>query len=208
MRYEPGASALLLVDPFNDFLCEGGKLWDEVAELATEVNLVVHLECILMAARSAGLAVVFVPHHRAAPDDYQGWRQLSTVQERTRAMQAFARESWGGQYHQRLLPQAGDVIASEHFGSSGFASTDLDLLLKQRGVRDVILTGMAAHTCVESTGRHASELGYHVTLVTDATAAFSREQMHCAHAVSGPTYAHRIVDTAQLLRDLSNSAAR
>jgi nicotinamidase-related amidase len=47
------------------------------------------------------------------------------------------------------------------------------------------------------------ELGYHVTLVKDATAAFSQEAMHAAHAINGPTYAHAIVTTEELIPQLS-----
>jgi nicotinamidase-related amidase len=88
-------------------------------------------------------------------------------------------------------------------GSSGFANTDLDLQLKQHGVRRIVLTGMIANTCLESTGRFGMELGYHVTLVKDATAAFSREAMHAAHAINGPTYAHAIVTTEELIPQLA-----
>jgi nicotinamidase-related amidase len=47
------------------------------------------------------------------------------------------------------------------------------------------------------------ELGYHVTLVKDATAAFSQEGMHAAHAVNGPTCAHATLTTEELLAQLS-----
>jgi nicotinamidase-related amidase len=46
------------------------------------------------------------------------------------------------------------------------------------------------------------ELGYHVTLVKDATAAFSQEGMYAAHAINGPTYAHAILATKELLTQL------
>ncbi|WP_166361767.1 isochorismatase family protein [Pseudomonas akapageensis] len=59
--------------------------------------------------------------------------------------------------------------------------------------------GLLANTCIESTARYASELGYHVTLVRDATAAFRHEMMHAAHELNGPTFAHSIVDTRELL---------
>jgi nicotinamidase-related amidase len=47
------------------------------------------------------------------------------------------------------------------------------------------------------------ELGYHVTLVKDATAAFSEEAMHAAHHIDGPTFAHEILTTAELRTALS-----
>jgi Isochorismatase family/Bacterial regulatory proteins, luxR family len=95
-----------------------------------------------------------------------------------------------------------------HWGSSGFANTDLDLQLKQRGRDQVILIGLAANTCLETTGKFASELGYHVTLVRDATAAFSTEAMRVAHEINGPTYAHAILTTAELLAVLPKRTRR
>ncbi|PMZ30115.1 isochorismatase, partial [Pseudomonas sp. GW247-3R2A] len=79
--------------------------------------------------------------------------------------------TWGGEWHPDFQPQAGDVIVKEHWGGSGFANTDLDYLLKQHGINKVVVVGMLANTCIESTARFAAELGYHVTLVRDATAA-------------------------------------
>jgi nicotinamidase-related amidase len=87
----------------------------------------------------------------------------------------------------------------EHWAQSGFANTDLDAQLKQRELPQIILVGFLANTCVESTARFGMELGYHVTLVKDATAAFSREGMHVAHEVNGPSFAHAILTTAELL---------
>ncbi|MEU1593287.1 isochorismatase family protein [Streptomyces sp. NPDC005708] len=78
---------------------------------------------------------------------------------------------------------------------SGFATTDLDLQLKQHGIGRVVLAGVPANTCVESTSRFAMELGHHVTLVPDAAAALLPEMMHAAHELNGPTFAHAIVTT-------------
>jgi len=84
-------------------------------------------------------------------------------------------------------------------GQSGFASTDLDFQLKLRGIEKIIVIGMAANTCIEATARGGAELGYHVTLVRDATAAFSPEAMHAAHEINGPTFAHAILTTAAVI---------
>ena len=63
----------------------------------------------------------------------------------------------------------------------------------------VIVIGLLANTCIESTGRYAMELGYHVTLVKDATAAFSSDRMYAAHELNGPNYAHAILTTNELM---------
>jgi nicotinamidase-related amidase len=195
-------TALLFVDPYNDFLSEGGKLWPRVAETATRVNLHAHLRAVRDAARAAGLPVFVVPHHRAEPGEFSGWDHPTPYQLGSAQLQVFAKGSWGGDWHPDFAPQAGDIVVKEHWGGSGFANTDLDFLLKQRGITHVILIGLIANTCIETTGRFAAELGYHVTLVRDATAAFSAEAMHAAHEINGPTFAHAILDTAQLLERL------
>ena len=105
------------------------------------------------------------------------------------------------------MPQKGDVVAGEHWAQSGFANTDLDAQLKQRGITHVIVVGLLANTCIESTARFAMEMGYHVTLVRDATAAFSREHMHAAHDLNAPTFAHAITTTSELVATLAHPAA-
>jgi nicotinamidase-related amidase len=100
------------------------------------------------------------------------------------------------------VPQEGGMIVQEHWGQSGFANTDLDFQLKQQGVTHMIVVGLLANTCIESTSRFAMELGYHVTLVRDGTAAFTREMMRAAHELNGPTFAHEILTTAELIAAL------
>jgi len=157
---------------------------------------------VVSTARARGLKIFFVPHHRWEAGDYVSFDNPSPYQLAGANAQIFAKDSWGGTFHHDFQPQPGDVVVHEHWGSSGFANTDLDLQLKQHGVRHVILIGMIANTCIESTGRFGMELGYHVTLVRDATAAFSHEAMHAAHAINGPTYAHAILTTEELLAGL------
>jgi len=191
-------TGLLLVDPYNDFLHEKGKLHGAAKAIIDEVGMMAHLREIVAAARAAGIRIFYVPHHRAAPGDFAGWRHVTPYQRGGHDLQVFAAGSWGAEWHPDFQPQAGDVMAKEHW-SSGFAGTDLDLQLKQHGVDRIVLVGMIANTCIEATGRYGMELGYHVTLVRDATAAFTREAMRTAHEINGPTYAHAIVTTRELL---------
>lgn len=199
----PGRMAVLLVDPYNDFLSDGGKLWPQVRPVAESVNLHDNLRAVLAAARSAEVVVMFVPHRRWEATNYTGWGHPNPNQHGVDQGQIFARGTWGGEFHPDFQPRDGEVVVLEHWAQSGFANTDLDMQLKQRGITHVVLIGVLANTCVESTARFAMELGYHVTLVRDATAAFSPEMMHAAHSLNGPTFAHRIATTAQLVADLA-----
>jgi nicotinamidase-related amidase len=188
----------LLVDPYNDFLHEGGKLNGPARAILAQRDTLAHMRRIVAQARTTGIRIFYVPHHRALPSDFSGWKHVTPYQQAAHDLQAFATGSWGGEWHPDFVPQPGDVVAKEHW-SSGFAGTDLDLQLRQHGVGRIVLIGMIANTCLEATGRHGMELGYHVTLVRDATAAFSAEAMHSAHEINGRTYAHAIVDTDELL---------
>lgn len=200
--YDPDRTALLLVDPYNDFLHPDGKLWPMVADSARAVGLHANLRGAIDAARAAGLCVFIVPHHQWEPGDFDDWDHPSPYQLGAAQQQVFARGSWGAQWHADFAPHPTDIIVKEHWGSSGFANTDLDMRLKQRRITHVILVGLIANTCIETTGKFASELGYHVTLVSDATAAASAEALHCAHAINGPTFAHAILTTAELVAAL------
>jgi nicotinamidase-related amidase len=203
MSYDPSTTAILLIDPYNDFLSEGGKLWPRVKAIAEEVRLLKHLREIVSAARTAAFKIIFVPHHRWQAGGYVSFDNPSPYQLGSAKAQVFAKDSWGGTFHDDFQPQAREIVALEHWGSSGFANTDLDLQLKQHSIRRIVLIGMIANTCIESTGRFGIELGYHVTLVKDATAAFSQEAMRAAHAINGPTFAHAIVTTDELIPQLS-----
>lgn len=197
-QYPASSTGLLLVDPYNDFLSDGGKLHARAKAVAEQVGTLVNLRKVVAAVRAGGIQVFYIPHHRSRPDDLKLWKHPSPYQMGAARAQIFAEGSWGGQWHPEFEPQPSDVIVHEHWGASGFANTDLDFQLKQHGIQQVIVVGMLANTCIESTGRFAAELGYHVTLVRDATAAFSAEAMHAAHEINGPTFAHAIATTKEL----------
>ena len=137
--------------------------------------------------------VFYVPHHRWREGYYDGWRHPGPWQTLTDRESIFGEGMWGGEWHPELAPNPGDVVVQPHWGQNGFANTDLDFQLKQRGIEKIIVIGMIANTCVEATARGGAELGYHVTLVCDATAAFSPEAMHAAHEINGPAFAHAIL---------------
>jgi nicotinamidase-related amidase len=202
--YAANDTALLIIDPYNDFMSEGGKLYDRTKETANAAGFYTHLPRVIDAIRAASIQVFIVPHRRWRPGDYDGWLQLNESQQGVNRTQLFAEGSWGGEFHPCFGPKPGDVMVHEHWAQSGFANTDLDAQLKLRGIRKIILVGMVANTCVESTARFGMELGYNVTLVKDATAAFSAAGMHAAHEVNGPTYAHAILTTDELLASLGN----
>jgi nicotinamidase-related amidase len=197
--YAADHTALLIVDPYNDFMSDGGKAYEQTRQTAEAVGFYANMRRLIPAIRAAHIQVVIVPHHRWRDGDFNGWKHMNPTQVRVNQTQTFAAGTWGGEFHPEFGPCDGDVVVHEHWAQSGFANTDLDAQLKQRGIQKLILVGMVANTCVESTARFGMELGYHVTLIKDATAAFSLEGMHAAHEVNGPSFAHAILTTEELL---------
>ena len=84
------------------------------------------------------------------------------------------------------------------------ANTDLDLQLKKHGMHQLIIMGLIAHTCVESTVRYAAENGYEVTVVKDAVADYSDEEMHAALDINIPNYANAVVTTNEVVESMSS----
>lgn len=199
LLYPSRETALLMLDPYNDFLSEGGKLYDRIKDVAHTVGLFDNLRRITKTARAAGIQVFIVPHHRSTDGDYDHWKHMNPTHVISDRLKTFAKGSWGGDWHPEFGPQPGDVIVKEHWSQSGFANTDLNEQLRQHGIEKIILVGLRANTCLESTGRFGMELGYHVTLVKDATASFSMEEMHTAHEVNGPMFAHEILTTNEVI---------
>jgi ureidoacrylate peracid hydrolase len=116
---------------------------------------------------------------------------------------SFEYGTWGGEIRPGFEPKAGDIVAMEHWCSSGFANTDLDLQLKKHGIHQLIVIGLIAHTCIEATVRFAAELGYEVTVVKDATADYSDEEMHAALDINIPNHASAIVSTTEVVDSIS-----
>ena len=156
------------------------------------------------AARSAGIRICYALHHRYRGGDYETWKYMVPIQKAGFKSKVFAEGSWGGEIRGEFKPQPGDIVAQEHWCSSGFANTDLDLQLKKHGIHQLIVIGLIAHTCVEATVRYAAELGYDVTLVKDAIADYSDREMHAALEVNLPNYASAIVTAAGIVETFAS----
>ena len=203
--YDKQLTALLVIDPYNDFISEGGKIWPRIRAVAEANDCVPHMVQVLNAARKAKLRVFYALHRRYRTGDYETWKYVAPIQKRAWASKSFEYGAWGGELHPNFKPEPGEIVATEHWCSSGFANTDLDLQLKKHGVHQLIVIGLIAHTCVEATVRYAAELGYEVTVVKDATADYSDEHMHAALHVNIPNYANAIVTTNEIVDSLSSA---
>jgi len=204
LTFQKEITALLLVDPYNDFISEGGKIWDRIKGVAEANNCVPNMLGILEAARKAALRVFYAMHRRYRPGDYETWKYIAPIQKRGWASKVFEFGTWGGEIRSEFQPKPGEIVAAEHWCSSGFANTDLDLQLKKHGIHKLIVVGLIAHTCIEATVRYAAELGYDVTMVRDATADYSDREMHAALEVNIPNYANAVVSTDVIVDALSS----
>jgi ureidoacrylate peracid hydrolase len=199
ITYDKQITALLVIDPYNDFISEGGKVWNRIRSVAEANDCVPHMLQVLQAARNVGLRVFYAMHRRYRPGDYETWKYIAPIQKVAWGRKTFEFGTWGGEIRPEFEPKPGEIVAMEHWCSSGFANTDLDLLLKKHGIHQLIVIGLIAHTCVEATVRYAAELGYEVTVVKDATADYSDKEMHAALDINIPNYASAIVTTNEVV---------
>jgi ureidoacrylate peracid hydrolase len=169
----PANAALLVVDVQNDFVADGG-FFDRIgADIKTIQRAIPSVVKLVDCAREAGVLVVFVqaiydPQYLSAP---MRERNLRCKLEMPRCLTG----SWGADFY-ALRPRPGEPVVIKH-RYSAFPNTELDELLKGRGIRSLLLSGVATDTCVESTGRDAYFIDYYVTLVADCCGAF-REPDH------------------------------
>lgn len=108
--------------------------------------------------------------------------------------------TWQTEIIEELTPAAGDIVVTNE-RVSGFINSPLDTLLRARGVGTILIFGVSTNLSVESTVRHASDLGYDVILVEDASSTTSEE----AHSVAVETMRLLVADvvtTEQVLSDL------
>jgi nicotinamidase-related amidase len=202
--YEVNRTAFLVVDPYNDFMTPGGKMYETTKESADSVGFYEHMRRLLPAVRAAGIQIVVVPHLRWRKGQFDNWNHINTIQTQGRDTQAFEDGAWGGDWNEEFGPKAGDIVVNEHWAQNGFANTDLHLQLKERDIDRIVLVGFIANSCVEATGRYGMELGYHVTLISDAIGAFDMEGMEAAR-INGPMFAHAIHTTDEWIALLPQS---
>lgn len=106
-----------------------------VAKVARSVDLHANLGRVRDAARSVGVPIFILPHHRHKPTDFDGWAHPTPFQLGAHDAKLFATEIWGGEWYPRFGPEPGDFVVKEHWSRSSFADTDLDVQLRQHGIR-------------------------------------------------------------------------
>jgi nicotinamidase-related amidase len=107
--YDKSITALLVVDPYNDFISEGGKIWPRIKAVAEANNCVPNMLEVLNAARNAKLRVFYAMHHRYRPGDYETWRYIAPIQRAAWRNKSFEYGTWRGEIRAEFAPQPGEI---------------------------------------------------------------------------------------------------
>ena len=107
LKFDKEITALLVIDPYNDFISEGGKIWDRLKTVAEANNCVPHMLQVLNAARKAELRVFYALHHRYRPGDYETWKYIAPIQKAAWSHKTFEYGTWGGEIRTRVRASTG-----------------------------------------------------------------------------------------------------
>jgi nicotinamidase-related amidase len=187
MAIDPMTTAVVLIEYQNDFTSEGGVLHSAVEEVMDKTNMLANTKRVVDAARAAGVTVMHAPITFA-----KGCGELSArpygILKGVVDGQCFVKGSWGAAIIDELAPQEGDIVIEGKRGLDTFASTNLDFILRSKGITTIVLGGFLTNCCVESTMRTGYEHGYQVLTLTDCMAATSLEQHDNAIAYDFPMF--------------------
>ncbi|WP_331458569.1 isochorismatase family protein [Mycobacterium nebraskense] len=95
MTYSKDTTGLVLIDPYNDFISPGGKVWDRLEGVIESNDCVTHMKQVLDAARVANIRVFCALHRRYRPGDYETWKYVAPVQEAAWSRRTFEFGTWG-----------------------------------------------------------------------------------------------------------------
>jgi ureidoacrylate peracid hydrolase len=185
----PNTTAVVLIEYQNDFTTQGGKLHDAVKPVMESTNMLENTVEMVTEARKAGATIVHVPIQFAP-----GFNELSRdpygILKGCKDGQVFEKGSWGAEIVDVLKPQPGDIVIEGKRGLDGFASTNLDFILRGRKIDTIAIGGFLTNCCVESTMRTGYELGYNVITIKDCAATVSEQAQSGAIEHDFPMFSH------------------
>ena len=173
-------TAVVIVDPQNDFLSPEGVAWGVVGNSVTENDTVNNIEKLMMAAKKSGIPL-FISPHWYFPNDHH-WMFEGALEKLMHDIRMFDRagqldvtgfEGSGSDWVEQLKPyiEHEDTVVVNPHKIYGPQNNDLTLQLRKRRIDKIILGGMSANLCIESHLRDMVEQGFEVVVVKDATAA-------------------------------------
>jgi len=191
--YPRQRTAILIIDPVNDFLSEGGAAWELTKGTVEHNDVVGHLRQLIDGAHQRGISLLFGP--MAYTEEDYAEHQLQKRSGINRIMyekKMFLAGSWGADFHPDLQPGPSDIILEPHKSTDVFM-TDLPQQLERLGTTHLIIAGMAANLCCESTGRHAVERGFDVTYLSDAIGSEDMASYEASIRINYPLLSNAVI---------------
>lgn len=203
LNLDAESTAVVLIEYQNDFTSDGGVLHGAVAPVMESTGMLAKTVELVGAARRAGATIMHAPITFSA-----GYHEISShpygILKGVVDGNAFVKDSWGAAIVDDLAPQPGDIVVEGKRGLDTFASTNLDFILRSKGIRTIVLGGFLTNCCVESTMRSGYENGYQVYTLTDCVAATSQAEHDNAITYDYPMFS--VPTTAQALIDAFSAA--
>lgn len=187
LTLDPATTALVLIEYQNEFTSDGGVLHDAVAEVMDSTGMLSNTVTLVDKARAAGVTIMHAPI-TFAPGYGELTRHPYGILKGVVDGNAFVKGTWGAAIVDELTPADGDILIEGKRGLDTFASTNLDFILRSKGIETIILAGFLTNCCVESTMRSGYENGYRVITLTDCTAATSPAEHENAISFDYPMF--------------------
>ena len=197
LTLDPATTALVLIEYQNEFTSDGGVLHDAVAEVMDSTGMLSNTVTLVDKARAAGVTIMHAPI-TFAPGYGELTRHPYGILKGVVDGNAFVKGTWGAAIVDDLTPTEGDILIEGKRGLDTFASTNIDFILRSKGIDTIILGGFLTNCCVESTMRSGYENGYRVITLTDCTAATSPAEHENAITFDYPMFSLPVDSSAVL----------
>jgi nicotinamidase-related amidase len=183
----PNATALVLIEFQNDFTTPGGVFHDAVKDVMHQSDMLANTATTVQQARTLGVKIIHLPIQFA-----EGYPELALrdygILKGVADGSAFRTGSWGAEISESITREPGDILVEGKRGLDGFATTGLDLVLRNNGVQNLVVAGFLTNCCVEGTVRSGYEKGYNVVTLSDCTATFTDEQQKAVENFTLPMF--------------------
>jgi len=187
LQLDPAKTAVVLIEYQNEFTSEGGVLHGAVAPVMEKTGMLANTVALVGRARAAGATIMHAPITFA-----EGYNELTRhpygILKGVVDGNAFVKGTWGAAIVDDLKPADGDILIEGKRGLDTFASTNLDFILRSKGIDTIVLGGFLTNCCVESTMRSGYENGYRVITLTDCLAGTSQEEHDNAISYDYPMF--------------------